>query len=320
MDRLVWVRLQWNNYVELYTYSGFEIEENTTYIVETKHGKDFGRTLISPIPTNYPPEKEHPRIIKKASFEDIKMHDNLRKREAKSFKVAREKIAMHELPMKLINVYHFFDGNKVLFNFFSEGRVDFRNLVKDLASIFKTRIELHQVGVRDEAQMIGGFGVCGIQYCCQLIKTNKEPISIKMAKEQNLPLNAMKISGACGRLMCCLDFEFSAYKKQTTDLIQIGGIVFFDNVPFVIKEINDDKNEVTLVGEEDNYRIVSIDRLKNVKGELVYQHFDETKDTKAPDAHENTYSSGDTIPYKKSFEEIKDSSIDSNLNTKINPE
>jgi cell fate regulator YaaT (PSP1 superfamily) len=266
MDKYVWVRMEWNNYVELYKYSGFDIEEGAIYIIETKHAKDFGRALISPVPVDCDKiykTSELPKIIKKASYDDLKLRDNLRRREDRSYKTASEKIEKHSLFMKLINVYHFYDGTKVLFNFYSDGRVDFRNLVKDLASVFKTRIELHQIGVRDEAQLIGGYGVCGIQYCCQMLKTNKEPISIKMAKEQNLPLNAMKISGACGRLMCCLDFEYSDYADlHSADDIQIGAIVNYDATHYFVKEINVDTREVILSGENGDYQMVSLERIR----------------------------------------------------------
>jgi cell fate regulator YaaT (PSP1 superfamily) len=243
------------------------ITKDSVYVIETKHGQDFGTPVISPIPIKYikkSNKNDPPKIIRQASFDDLKVRDSLRKRETKSFKIALEKIKKHKLPMKLINIYHFFDGGKVLFNFYADGRVDFRNLVKDLASVFKTRIELHQVGVRDEAQLTGGFGVCGIQYCCQMLKTNKEPISIKMAKEQNLPLNAMKISGACGRLMCCLDFEFSDYKEQhKKELLETGSIVTYGNKPYVVKQINMGSKEIILSGEGDDYQIVNLKDIKH---------------------------------------------------------
>ncbi len=275
MEKYVFIRMEWNNYVQLYKYQNFSLEKDATYIIETRHGKDFGKAVISPIPadvTDYVKTNNINKIIKLASFDDLKIRDSLRKRESKSYKIALEKIKKHELAMKLINVYHFFDGGKVLFNFYADGRVDFRNLVKDLASVFKTRIELHQVGVRDEAQLTGGFGVCGLQYCCQMLKTNKEPISIKMAKEQNLPLNAMKISGACGRLMCCLDFEFSDYKeKHKNELLQSGTIVMHGKKPFVVKQINRDKNEIILSGENDEYQIVSINQIKREDEEFFVE-------------------------------------------------
>lgn len=266
MEKYTWIRLEWNNYVELFRYSGFDLKPDTEYVIETKHGIDMGKPIISPIPVNMvqmAKDTSLPKIIREATFEDIKHRDSLRRRENKSLKIAMEKISRHELSMKLINVYHFFDGSKVLFNFYSEGRVDFRNLVKDLAGIFKTRIELHQIGVRDEAQLIGGYGVCGLQYCCQTLKTNREPISIKMAKEQNLPLNAMKISGACGRLMCCLDFEFSDYQQRNKhELIQIGTLVTYNQKAYVVKQVNEEKREVILSGEEDDYQIFSLDFIK----------------------------------------------------------
>ncbi len=152
------------------------------------------------------------KVVRKANVEDLERAARNSVREDEAFHVGEEKIAEHKLPMKLVRVEQIFDGSKMAFYFTAENRVDFRELVKDLASHFKTRIELRQIGVRDKARMIGGMGICGKDLCCTMFLSDLNPISIRMAKEQFLPLNPQKISGVCGRLMCCLRYEFEAYK------------------------------------------------------------------------------------------------------------
>ncbi|HAA89741.1 MAG: Stage 0 sporulation protein YaaT [Thermoanaerobacterales bacterium 50_218] len=177
-------------------------------IVETARGIEFGKVVVGPrevpVAETVAPLKE---VIRKATLEDCaRAEENVRKaRDA--FVICQQKIAEHGLPMKLIEAEYTFDQGKLLFYFTAEGRVDFRELVKDLASIFRTRIELRQIGVRDEAKMVGGLGPCGRELCCCTWLTDFEPVSIRMAKDQNLSLNPTKISGLCGRLMCCLKFE-----------------------------------------------------------------------------------------------------------------
>lgn len=148
-----------------------------------------------------------------------------REKENGAFRVCLEKIAAHKLPMKLVGVEQTFDGNKIIFYFTADGRIDFRELVKDLASVFKTRIELRQIGVRDEAKMIGGLGCCGRELCCSMWLTDFASVSIRMAKEQNLSLNPSKISGICGRLMCCLKYENESYEQARADFPNNGSIV-----------------------------------------------------------------------------------------------
>lgn len=183
-------------------------------IVETARGVEFGELVI---PQRQVKEDEVvlplKPVIRKASIEDERIVEENRTKEKEAFQVCLKKITDHQLPMKLVDVEYTFDGNKIIFSFTAEGRVDFRELVKDLASIFRTRIELRQIGVRDEAKMLGGVGSCGRILCCSSFLGDFEPVSIRMAKDQKLSLNPTKISGICGRLMCCLKYENSAYDE-----------------------------------------------------------------------------------------------------------
>ncbi len=192
---------------------GMKFAEGDGVIVETARGMEFGEvavanSLIEKGDVGAPLKK----AIRPATDEDRKNLEKNRGREKESLAICRKRIEAHKLDMKLIGVDYTFDNHKILFYFTSDGRVDFRDLVKDLASIFHTRIELRQIGVRDEAKMVGGLGICGRPFCCATFLDEFQPVSIKMAKEQNLSLNPTKISGCCGRLMCCLKYEQEAYE------------------------------------------------------------------------------------------------------------
>ncbi len=184
-------------------------------IVETARGVEYGETVIAPRQVT---EKEIVRPLKEvlrlATEDDYRRLEENKARAAEAYDIALEKIAEHGLPMKLLHAEYTLDNRKLIFSFSAEGRVDFRELVKDLAAIFRLRIELRQIGVRDEAKMVGGLGSCGRQLCCTLFLGDFKPVSIRLAKEQNLSLNPSKISGACGRLMCCLKFEADIYKDS----------------------------------------------------------------------------------------------------------
>ncbi|MBQ9742473.1 MAG: stage 0 sporulation family protein [Ruminococcus sp.] len=195
-------------------------------IVETARGVECGQIATGNKQVD-DSEIVHPLkdIIRKATDADIKKMEQNRELEKKAYDIALRKIADHGLEMKLVNVEYTFDGSKILFYFTADGRVDFRALVKDLASVFKTRIELRQIGVRDEAKMLGGLGVCGKQFCCSSFLGEFQPVSIKMAKEQGLSLSPVKISGTCGRLMCCLKYEQEAYTDLLRNTPKTGAIV-----------------------------------------------------------------------------------------------
>lgn len=190
-----------------------DLKEDDHVIVETARGIEYGDVVVPPkmVPNEeiVPPLKP---VIRKANEEDEKQVVENRQKEKEAFQIGEEKIVAHQLPMNLVDVELTFDNSKLIFYFTADGRIDFRELVKDLASIFKTRIELRQIGVRDEAKMLGGLGPCGLTLCCSTFMGDFHPVSIKMAKEQNLSLNPAKISGICGRLMCCLKYEQDHYE------------------------------------------------------------------------------------------------------------
>lgn len=189
-----------------------EIDSSDKVIVETARGIEFGHVVVAPREID---ESEIvlplKKVLRVANPEDLEQVKLIEAKEKEAFQVCVDKIIEHDLPMKLIEVEYTFDNSKIIFFFTAEGRVDFRELVKDLASIFRTRIELRQIGVRDEAKMLGGIGACGRVLCCHSFLGDFDPVSIKMAKEQNLSLNPAKISGICGRLMCCLKYENDTY-------------------------------------------------------------------------------------------------------------
>src|SRR5690554_2736319 len=192
-------------------------------IVETARGIEFGEVVLDKREVT---EEEIvaplKKVIRKATAADYRKNEENKHLEKKAFGICIKKIKKHGLPMKLIDCEYTFDHNKVIFYFTADGRVDFRELVKDLARVFKTRIELRQIGVRDEAKMVGGIGVCGRPLCCASFLRDFDPISIKMAKKQELSLNPAKISGVCGRLMCCLKYESFIYKKLKEEMPEIG--------------------------------------------------------------------------------------------------
>lgn len=195
-------------------------------VVETSRGIEcgtvtFGNREINDDGLNRPLKK----IIRHATAEDIAHLEENRKKEEKAYGICLKKIIEHNLKMKLVTVEYTFDNNKILFYFTADGRVDFRELVKDLAGIFRTRIELRQIGVRDESKMLGGLGICGREFCCKGFLSDFQPVSIKMAKEQGMSLNPVKISGTCGRLMCCLKYEQEAYSDLLKKTPKIGAYV-----------------------------------------------------------------------------------------------
>ena len=213
MTEIIGVRFKSGGKQYYFDPQGVRVEPGQGVIIETARGVEYGQcaqgnTLV-PDESVVPPLRPMLRV---ATAEDEKIVAKNREKEAKAFRICQEKIAQHGLEMKLVEVEYNFEGNKILFFFTAEGRVDFRALVKDLAGVFHARIELRQIGVRDEAKMLGGLGICGKPFCCATFLDEFQPVSIKMAKTQNLSLNPTKISGTCGRLMCCLKYEQEAYE------------------------------------------------------------------------------------------------------------
>jgi len=213
MAEIIGVRFKNIGKIYYFDPNGFKVNKGAQVIVETARGTECGEVMMA---NRIISDEECPQPLKKvlrmATEEDLAQVEKNRVKEAQAMKVCSEKIRKHKLDMKLVDVEYTFDNNKVLFYFTADGRVDFRELVKDLASVLKTRIELRQIGVRDEAKMLGGLGICGRPFCCATFLGEFQPVSIKMAKEQGLSLNPTKISGTCGRLMCCLKYEQPAYE------------------------------------------------------------------------------------------------------------
>lgn len=226
MINVVGIRFKDGGKVYYFDPSDIELNIDDDVIVETVRGIECGKVAmskkqLSDDKINQPLKK----IIRKATDADIKTIEENRKKEQRAFNVCEQKILQHKLDMKLVNVEYSFDNSKILFYFTADGRVDFRELVKDLAYIFRTRIELRQIGVRDEAKMLGGIGICGRPFCCKTFLGEFQPVSIKMAKEQGMILNPTKISGTCGRLMCCLKYEQDVYSDLLKITPKIGAIV-----------------------------------------------------------------------------------------------
>lgn len=214
MVEVVGVRFKRAGKIYYFSSGDFELKIEDKVIVETARGVEFGDLVIAPrnIPEDSVVAPLKP-VIRKATPDDERIVEENKVKEKEAFQICLKKIEEHQLPMKLVDVEYTFDCNKIIFSFTAEGRVDFRELVKDLASIFRTRIELRQIGVRDEAKMLGGVGSCGRMLCCSTFLGDFEPVSIRMAKDQKLSLNPTKISGICGRLMCCLKYENSSYDE-----------------------------------------------------------------------------------------------------------
>ena len=235
-------------------------------VVETARGVEFGEVvtgarevadeqIVAPLK----------KVVRIATEEDIRRAEHNEQREAEAFRICQEKVAKHKLEMKLVSVEYTFDNSKIIFYFTANGRVDFRELVKDLASVFKMRIELRQIGVRDEAKMLGGLGSCGRPICCGAFLGDFQPVSIKMAKEQNLSLNPTKISGLCGRLMCCLKYEQDCYSQTLKKLPKVGKDIVTPDGVGVLAEINAIRERVKVrikIDEDFDVREYAIDEVR----------------------------------------------------------
>lgn len=226
MIKVIGVRFRTAGKIYFFSPGGLELKAGDKVIVETARGVEFGSVVtgIKEVPDDQISQPLKP-VIRIATQDDVRREAKNREKEKEAFKICQEKIRKHGLEMKLIDAEYTFDNNKVLFYFTADGRIDFRELVKDLAAVFRTRIELRQIGVRDETKIRGGIGVCGRPLCCHTYLSEFAPVSIKMAKEQNLSLNPTKISGVCGRLMCCLTNEEETYEELNSHLPSIGDYV-----------------------------------------------------------------------------------------------
>lgn len=226
MKNIIGIRFKKLGKIYFFNPKGLKVKKGDKVIVETAQGEEYAEVLV---PNRYVEDEKiiEPlkTVLRIATYKDTKRMEDCKKIEKEAFRVCEEKIKEHKLNMILTDVECKFDGSKMLFYFTADGRIDFRELVKDLASIYRTRIELRQIGVRDEVKRIGGNGVCGRELCCCTFLSDFETVSIKMAKEQNMSLNPAKISGNCGRLMCCLKYENDVYEEKLKKLPNVGAIV-----------------------------------------------------------------------------------------------
>jgi cell fate regulator YaaT (PSP1 superfamily) len=280
MTKVIGVRFREAGKVYYFAPGDLDIKREQHVIVETARGLEYG-TVVLGVSEVEDDKVVQPlkNVIRMATEEDDKKEADNRRTEEAAVPICREKIEKRNLPMKLINAEYTFDNSKILFYYFSDGRVDFRELVKDLAAVFHTRIEMRQVGVRDEAKLRGGIGICGRALCCNTYMADFTPVSIKMAKEQNLSLNATKISGVCGRLMCCLKNEEDTYEELNRNLPnngdevtviatgqkgQVQSVNVLRQIVKVIVEENDEKELLEFKPEELRFK-----RRKNKKVELT---------------------------------------------------
>ena len=254
MTKVIGVRFRTAGKIYFFAPGKFEIKRGDHVIVETARGIEYGRVVSGPKEVNnddvVQPLKS---VIRLATEQDKKTVEKNRQKEKEAFKICLEKIRRHGLEMKLIDVEYTFDNNKILFYFTADGRIDFRELVKDLAAVFRTRIELRQIGVRDETKIRGGIGICGRPLCCSTYLTEFAAVSIKMAKEQNLSLNPTKISGVCGRLMCCLTNEEETYEVLNSQLPSVGDTVTTkDGLTGVVQSLSVLRKQVKVVVNLEN--------------------------------------------------------------------
>ncbi len=271
MLKIIGVRFKSVGKIYYFDPGKFEVKEGDRVIVETARGVECGEAVI--VDREIDEEKfSNPikQIIRIATSEDMKTIERNREKEKDAMKICEQKIKDHKLKMDLIDCECTFDNNKLLFYFTAENRVDFRELVKDLASVFRTRIELRQIGVRDEAKMLGGLGICGQPFCCSRFLGEFQPVSIKMAKEQGLSLNPTKISGTCGRLMCCLKYEQDSYEDLLKHTPKVGAVVKTTEGKGVVQEVNLLTGKLRVkIDQSDNVVTVKKDDIEVIKDAVI---------------------------------------------------
>jgi cell fate regulator YaaT (PSP1 superfamily) len=235
-------------------------------VVQADRGEDMG--LIVSLAQMNPSDldADMKEVLRHATEKDVELLESIREREKEAIETCQQKVMEHNLPMKLVDVEYQFDGNKITFYFTSDGRIDFRELVKDLAGVFRTRIDLRQIGVRDEARRFDGMGMCGRRLCCATFLKDFEPVTLKMAKDQNLPLTPSKISGACGRLMCCLAYELGHYKDLSKEIPKIGSKISCFGGEHRVEKIDFLAPAVVLSDDEGNHITIMLEEFKKELG------------------------------------------------------
>ena len=291
MKNIIGVRFKKLGKIYFFNPKGLRVKKGDKVIVETAQGEEYAEVLI---PNRFVEDEKIvaplKKVIRFANYKDHKHYEECRKIEKEAFEVCQKKIKEHKLEMTLTDVEYKFDNSKILFYFTADGRIDFRELVKDLASIYKTRIELRQIGVRDEVKRIGGNGVCGRELCCCTFLSDFEAVSIKMAKEQNISLNPSKISGNCGRLMCCLKYENNVYEEKLKNLPHVGAIVKTEEGVGEVDSIETLKERVRVkIKDGDSY---------------IYRRYD-VKDIKIIKDAESQKMDEEEIANKKELEELE---------------
>jgi len=256
----------------------FFFKQNSDCIVEIDHGIDMGKVVKSKHYQNNPNITVNGKILRKATDEDLAKLPELEEIEKRAFAVCKEKAKAKNLDMKLVSVKCLFDKTKIIFYFVAENRIDFRELVRDLAAVFRTRIEMRQIGVRDETRLVGGYGPCGKELCCLFQREEFEPVSIKMAKEQSLNLNSMKISGMCGRLLCCLGYEYETYRELNEKLPELEDTILAGGKSYAVISVNTLRESVTVKDadrfvEIKNKDMIKIDGKYKVRDEVVEEIF-----------------------------------------------
>ncbi|MDR2900332.1 MAG: hypothetical protein LBV20_02270 [Treponema sp.] len=260
------LRLTYSHETFIAAFKGEALNPREKVLVPTRYGKDLA-VVIGPIKNSDGVSgNEIVRIERPASVEDLEKSEKNNQQEMYAFSVCKQKIDEHNLEMKLVSVHYLLEESKILFFFTAESRVDFRELVKDLVAVFKTRIELRQIGVRDESRVVGGLGLCGRGFCCHMVSDKLKPVSIKMAKDQNLSLNSMKISGSCGRLLCCLAYEHTFYGEQRRILPQEGCKINHDGSLWKVTEVNVVMGKLRLSAEDGRQMYLPAGSFEKVEG------------------------------------------------------
>ena len=282
MKKIIGVRFKRLGKIYFFDPKWLEVKKGENVIVDTAQGEEIAEVVIP----NRMIEEEKivtplKKVLRLASQRDLKHAEECRQKEKEAFELCNKKIKEHKLNMTLTDVEYKFDNSKIIFYFTADGRIDFRELVKDLAAIYKTRIELRQIGVRDEVKRIGGNGVCGRELCCCTFLSDFETVSIKMAKEQNLSLNPAKVSGNCGRLMCCLKYEQNVYEEKAKKLPNIGAIVSTQDGKGEVTGIETLKEVVKVKYEDDDvvtYKKYKAEDIKVIKDNIKEQVNEEEKE------------------------------------------
>ena len=298
MKKIIGVRFKRLGKIYFFDPKWLEVKKGENVIVDTAQGEEIAEVVIP----NRMIEEEKlvtplKKVLRLASQRDLKHAEECKKKEKEAFELCNKKIKEHKLNMTLTDVEYKFDNSKIIFYFTADGRIDFRELVKDLAAVYKTRIELRQIGVRDEVKRIGGNGVCGRELCCCTFLSDFETVSIKMAKEQNLSLNPAKVSGNCGRLMCCLKYEQNVYEEKLEKLPNIGSIVSTPDGTGEVIGIETLNERVKIKFEQEDiitykkYKVEDIKVIKDIKKEEIdeeeKQYEEELKKLEKEDKEEN---------------------------------